>query len=114
MVEVSAAGSQVLPGAALAAEDVLCPTGWCVLREQPSEYVAYNSRTDELHLLTPSARYAYLLCDGLNTVRDIEGLLDPGGDGVAVSRLLGGLLERGLLAPAPTAASADRQAGGTR
>lgn len=81
----------------LAPDSVLSATAWCVLRKQPNEYLAYNSHTDELHLLSPSAYYIYLLCDGLNTVQDIQGMM-PAATRHAVRPLLAGLVRRGLLA----------------
>jgi hypothetical protein len=69
---------------------------WCVVREQQDEYLVYNPRTDELHLISPLGRYVYLLCDGLRTAAQIQALL-PGPVAVAVPEYLGQLLARGLL-----------------
>lgn len=53
-------------------ETVLLPATWCVVREQGEEFLIYNRKTDELHLLPPTAYFAFRLCDGANTVADIE------------------------------------------
>jgi hypothetical protein len=53
-------------------ETVLQPTSWCVVREQGTEFLVYNRKTDELHLLPPSGYFTFRLCDGVNTVADIE------------------------------------------
>ena len=53
-------------------ETVLLPTTWCVVREQGEEFLIYNRKTDELHLLPPTGYFAFRLCDGVNTVADIE------------------------------------------
>jgi len=74
---------------------VLCPTTWCVLRPQVGEFLVYNSRTDELHLIGPLGHYLYLLCDGLRTVADIQRLV-PGHD---VAGFLADLVDRGVLEP---------------
>jgi hypothetical protein len=44
----------------------------CVVRKQAHEYLIYNSRTDELHLLPATGYFVYQLCDGLRTVEEIE------------------------------------------
>lgn len=53
-------------------ETVLLQTTWCVVREQGKEFLIYNRQTDELHLLPPTGYFAFRLCDGVNTVADIE------------------------------------------
>lgn len=83
---------------AITADTVLCPTTWCVVREQFTEYLIYNSRTDELHLISPLGRYLYLLCDGLRTVAEIQGSLDPV-RGARVFEFLAKLVSRGLVEP---------------
>ena len=85
---------------------VLCPTRWCVVREQRDEFLIYNPRTDELHLISPLAHYLYLLCDGLRTVAEIQAMIDPRGS-AAVPDLLAGLVTRGVLEPAGAAASGE-------
>lgn len=45
------------PDAVIAADTVLRQTTWCVMREQRDEYLVYNPRTDELHLISPLGRY---------------------------------------------------------
>ncbi|MCA1993429.1 MAG: hypothetical protein LDL41_15520 [Coleofasciculus sp. S288] len=53
-------------------EAVLIPTTWCVVREQEEEFLIYNRKTDELHLLPPTGYLTFRLCNGVNTVADIE------------------------------------------
>jgi len=79
----------------VAADQVLGPTPWCVLRQQVGEYLVYNSRTDELHLISPLGHYLYLLCDGLRTVAEIQELV-PRDD---VAGYLADLADRGILQP---------------
>jgi len=44
----------------------------CSVRPQEQQVVIYNSKTDELHLVPLPAYYLVQLCDGLNTVADLE------------------------------------------
>ena len=83
-------------------DTVLCPTIWCVVRAQREEYLVYNSRTDELHLISPLGHYLYLLCDGLRTVAEIQELLEPD-TGAAAPDYLAKLLARGLVEPVAAA-----------
>lgn len=83
-------------GAAVGPATVLCPTTWCVVREQRDEYLVYNSRTDELHLLSPLGRYLYVLCDGLRGVAEIQAMLGPDA-AAAVPGFLAKLVARGVL-----------------
>ena len=53
-------------------ETTLRATPWCVVREQENQYLVYNSRTDELHLLSPTAFYVYRRCSGWSTLGQIE------------------------------------------
>ena len=53
-------------------EKVLWPTPWCVVREQGEQYLIYNRKSDELHLLPQTGYFVFQLCDGFNTVSDIE------------------------------------------
>ncbi|BCJ56074.1 hypothetical protein Asp14428_75490 [Actinoplanes sp. NBRC 14428] len=81
--------------ATIAAGLTLTHTPWCVLRQQVAEYLVYNSRTDELHLIGPLGHYLYLLCDGLRTVAELQDLV-PGTD---VAGFLDDLVARGILEP---------------
>lgn len=54
-------------------QTVLKPAEHCVVRKQVDQVLLYNSATDELHLLSPSAFYVFALCDGVRTVADIVG-----------------------------------------
>jgi hypothetical protein len=82
---------------------VLRQTDWCVVRPQEEQHVIYNSRTDELHLVSPEGYYVYQWCDGLQTLREIQTMLRgaTGEDaGVVRTRLyafLDRLIQRGIL-----------------
>lgn len=54
---------------------VVKPTDSCIVRQQEEEYLLYNSKTDELHLLSPMAFYVYQLCDGATTAGEIQAIL---------------------------------------
>jgi hypothetical protein len=92
-------------------DTVLCPTTWCVVREQREEFLVYNPRTDELHLISPFGHYLYRLCDGLRSVAEIQALLDPA-RGSAVPDFLAMLAARGLVEPVAAPGDAGRTAGG--
>lgn len=89
--------------AELANDVILQPTPWCTIREQEERYLVYNSRTDELHLVPPTGFYVFSLCDGLNTVDEIQTRLekvlaeDPAPLRPQLHAFLAGLLERGIL-----------------
>jgi coenzyme PQQ synthesis protein D (PqqD) len=89
--------------AELAGNVILQPTPWCTIREQEERYLVYNSRTDELHLVPPTGFYVFSLCDGLNTVDEIQTRLEKvlAGDSAPLrprlQAFLAGLLERGIL-----------------
>ena len=57
---------------AIANDTIFDRTPWVVVRPQKDNYLFYNSRTDELHLIPPTGHTIYELCDGLNTVDDIR------------------------------------------
>lgn len=46
-------------------------TSCVVVRPQKENYLFYNSKTDELHLIPPTGHTIYELCDGLRSVEDI-------------------------------------------
>lgn len=87
----------------LTASTVLKATPWCVVREQEERYLVHNSRTDELHLLPPTAFYVYGLCNGWRSFEEIEGELrarmreEPGLLLDGLRKLCAMLLERGLV-----------------
>ena len=82
---------------------VLKQSSWCVVRPQERQYVVYNTRSDELYLLPQAAFYVYQLCNGINTVRDLEILLqnaftsNPEIFNEKLNEFLKKLLERGIL-----------------
>lgn len=82
---------------------VLQPTSWSVVRPQKDEYLVYNSRTDEMHLVPEAGFLVYRLCDGLQTVGEIERSLAEalGNDEEAIhealTAFLGQLIARGIL-----------------
>jgi hypothetical protein len=100
MTNIPGPDTVTVPDTAINPDTVLSPTTWCVVREQRAEYLVYNSRTDELHLISPMGRYLYLLCDGLRTVAEIQALL-PQAAGAAIPEFLAGLVTRGLVEPVP-------------
>src|SRR6476660_906938 len=57
-------------------DTVLLPTR-CVLREQVGQYLIYNARTDEMHLVGDAGYRAYCLCDGSRTVGGVVDALRP-------------------------------------
>jgi len=71
--------------ASLLPESVLVPSKCCVVREQGEGWLFYNSRTDELHLVPPTGVVAYQLCDGLNSVNDINEVLSRSVDSDAAT-----------------------------
>lgn len=76
---------------------------WVVVRPQKGEYLFYNSRTDELHLIPPTGHAVVALCDGLRSVRDISIELSGAVDAdlplieLRVSGFLESLEARGLV-----------------
>ena len=89
--------------AELSGDSVLQPTLWCTVREQEARYLVYNPRTDELHLVPPTGFYVFSICDGLNTVDEIQSSLakalaeDPALLRQRLHAFLAGLIERGIL-----------------
>lgn len=96
MARIPGPDTVAIPNTQVSPETVLCPTTWCVVREQRDEYLVYNSRTDELHLISPLGHYLYLLCDGLRTVAEIQALLEPD-TGTAAPAFLTKLVARGVI-----------------
>ncbi|MCB1764502.1 MAG: PqqD family protein [Candidatus Competibacteraceae bacterium] len=78
-------------------------TRWCVARPQKEQYLLYNSRTDEMHLVPVTGYYVYQLCDGLRSVAELEEELSQalGTSREEVQpvlrRFLSELLDRGVL-----------------
>jgi len=77
-------------------------TSCCVVRPQEKQYVVYNTRTDELYLLPPTAFYIYQLCNGTYTVENLEMLLKDSFDETEMLKIrlrdfLMRLIERGIL-----------------
>lgn len=56
-------------------------TSWVVVRPQKENYLFYNSKTDELHLIPPTGHAIYELCDGLRSVEDICDYVSAAVDG---------------------------------
>jgi hypothetical protein len=56
---------------AIVKETIFERTPWVVVRPQKGNYLFYNSRTDEMHLIPWTGHAIYQLCDGLRTVDDI-------------------------------------------
>lgn len=76
---------------------------WVVVRPQKGQYLLYNSRTDELHLIPPTGHAVYALCDGLRSIHDISAALSDAIDAEPalikehVAEFLGSLETRGLV-----------------
>jgi hypothetical protein len=98
MLTGTGAGTTGIPEATTTLDTVLRTTAWCVVREQREEYLVYNSRTDELHLISPLGHYLYLLCDGLRTVGEVQALFEPA-TASAIPGFLATLVARGVLQP---------------
>lgn len=87
----------------LTAGTILKSTPWCVVREQEDQYLVYNSRTDELHLLPPTGFYAYRLCNGWRKLDEIEQELqarmteEPATLSDGLRKFFGMLLDRGIV-----------------
>jgi radical SAM protein with 4Fe4S-binding SPASM domain len=84
-------------------DTVLVPTR-CVLREQVGQYLVYNARTDEMHLVGRTGYHAYCLCDGSRTVHEVADALGadvaggaPGELGERTREFLEALVARGIL-----------------
>lgn len=73
-------------------DSVLTHARECTVREQEEQYLVYNATTDELHLIPPTGRYLYELCDGLATVGEIAAAVA----GIAEART--GEAERSVVA----------------
>jgi len=85
-------------------DTVLVPASRCILREQVGQYLIYNSRTDEMHLVGTTGFHAYCLCDGSRTVDEIaDALRGEGVEGVPeelderTREFLEALVVRGIL-----------------
>lgn len=87
----------------LAGDVVLRQTSWCAVSEQEEQYLVYNSRTDEMHLLPPTAYQVYRLCNGFNTISAMEeSVTNSSGMKEEIikehlHKFLLGLMERGLV-----------------
>ncbi len=81
-------------------------TRHCSVRPQGEQYLIYNTRTDELHLISPVAAYVLDLCNGLNTLDDIANMFDTGNSNRAevtaqLAVFLRELDQRGVLEMSP-------------
>jgi hypothetical protein len=87
----------------IANETVFDHTAWVVVRPQQGKFLLYNSRTDEMHLISPTGHAVYALCDGLRTVDDIRNHIsgaldeDPAVVSERLNDFLGALEARGLV-----------------
>jgi hypothetical protein len=85
------------------ADTVFQRAPWCVTREQEDQYLIYNVRTDEMHLVPPTGFYVYQLCDGLRSVGELEAQLAPAVDAceqearVGIRTFVEQLVTRGIL-----------------
>lgn len=82
---------------------VLTPVGHCTVREQEEQFLIYNNRTDELHLVSPTGCYVYWLCDGVRTLGELQTLLGVPAEfhdevlDVRLGRFVADLAERQIL-----------------
>jgi len=79
------------------------PAPGCVIRKQEEQYLIYNRKSDELHLIPPTGYFVFQLCDGFNSIADIENLIASSlnSDKAELQRVvydfIGKLVERGIL-----------------
>jgi hypothetical protein len=84
--------------AVLAQSAVLEPTAWCVCRPHGDDYLVYNSRTDEMYVISPLGFYLYRLCNGVHCVGEIQAwLADAEHDPATVDAFLSELRDRGVV-----------------
>jgi len=77
-----------------------------VFRPLDEEWVVYDPRTRELHVLNRAAAIVWICCDGRTSVRDIvqavtesfNGQVDEQQAETDVQKALGDFVERGMLA----------------
>ncbi len=55
----------------LSLDSILIQSPYCIVREQESQFLIYNTHTDEMHLVAPLGNYIYQLCNGINSIDDI-------------------------------------------
>lgn len=85
-------------------DTVLVPASRCIVREQVGQYLIYNARTDEMHLVGCTGYHAYCLCDGSRTVDEVVDALRgemadgaPEGLGERTREFLEAMVARGIL-----------------
>lgn len=87
----------------LTGDAFVCATPWCVVREQENQYLFYNTRSDEMHLVPPLGYFVYCLCDGARTVDDLRSEIERlfpecrTETDSHLSTFLAKLIERGIL-----------------
>lgn len=87
----------------LSENTILAPASQCTVRQHDQEYLVYNVKSDELHLIPQIGFFVYQLCDGITNIREIQEELQSrcvstGGD--LQERLysyVDQLVERGIL-----------------
>lgn len=86
-----------------ATNTVFRPAPNVVVRRQRGQFLFYNSRTDELHLVPSDGYDVFCRCDGTRTVeeiiRELSPLFDASQSDVdsGVHQFLGALESRGIL-----------------
>jgi len=62
----------------LSRDCLLVRTAHCSVRPQGAQYLIYNTKTDELHLISALAAYLVELCNGLNSLGDLTQMFSAG------------------------------------
>ncbi|WP_034492496.1 HPr-rel-A system PqqD family peptide chaperone [Afifella pfennigii] len=57
------------------AQTTFAPAAGVIVRRQKADYLFYNSRTDELHLVPPPGHAVYAMCDGVRSLQEIAEAL---------------------------------------
>lgn len=87
---------------------VLLPSKRCTVRRQENQYLIYNQKTDELHLLPDDAYRVFALCDGHRPLSSILSAVSAASgeslDSVRapLERFLHDLIKRDLLKTGPS------------
>lgn len=56
----------------LTENSILAPGSTCTIRQHDQEYLAYNVKSDELHLIPKAGFLVYQLCDGITNLGEVQ------------------------------------------